>query len=110
MPPTSYQLFKNPIVKGASWTLAFRWKTKNSSGLSIPVDLTGCTARLVLKKKNLQDLTYSATIDIPTGKISANLTPVQTAAITIADADYFMEVTHPSGSITTVLYGVVPIK
>lgn len=62
-----------------------------------PVDLTGWTARLVVRDEdtNVKMIDMVPTIDVPTGKISFVFTAAQTALLTGENYIYAIELKHP---------------
>lgn len=88
------------IVQGKTWSAKFRYLTRCSSGRKpAPVDLTGYTARMVIREcaddsASLLDLTTQnggITLTPATGTIELEATPTQTSNLTAGDGVYEIE-------------------
>ena len=96
------------IEQGATWDFAIIWKTDEGD----PVDLTGCAARMQLRRNydspiilDLDSLNGTLDIDVSTGKISAQVSATETAAMSILGGVFDLEVYHPDGHTDRVLQG-----
>ena len=100
MQPASVDLM---IYKGATFSKQFQWQTGSTP---TPVDLTGCTARMQVRK-TVQDTAVLDTLttengklvinDALLGKFKINLTAAQTGAYTFINAAYDLEIVYYGG-------------
>lgn len=92
-----------PAVKrGDTWSFVFQWKTG-----ATPINLTGCTARMQIRKKRTKDLLAYVTtedyitIDGPAGKVfvtfPADITETVPAGTHLTD----VELTFTDGTVTS---------
>jgi len=99
------------IWQGASFTETLIVYS-NAAGTQVK-DLTGYTAEMIIRDKprGTQLLTVSNTIDGANGKITLNLTPAQTTAITWKSAVYDLTITKTSTGVTdALLYGGIRVQ
>lgn len=95
---------------GDTWQLVLRWKQEDRT----PVNLTGYTARMMVRK-SWDATVVNASISTATGggieivpadgKITLTLSPTQTAALIESPYVYDIELTSPTGFVTTILSG-----
>lgn len=93
----NYDLTKNPVVRGASWEFAVRYLQPDGN---TPVDLTGCTARMRVRRSGDEELTWTAVVTVGTGTISVARTTAETTALNFSSAVYFLDVIFPSKTVT----------
>lgn len=94
---------------GDTWQAVFKWKQEDRT----PFDLTGYTARMMVRKSweattvNASISTASGGIDIVPleGKVTMTIGPAVTATLTASPYVYDLELTSPTGVVTTVLSG-----
>ncbi len=100
MKPASLDL---TIYQGSTFIKAFQWKTGTPA---LPVDLTGCTARMHIRKKitdttTLMVLGTSDSSIVLTnaaeGRFEIRLTAAQTALLTFVSGVYDFEIVYPGG-------------
>jgi hypothetical protein len=91
------------IYQGSTYKKAFQWKTGKPPQ---PVDLTGCTARMQIRKKvtdsvvlfELTTQNNRIVITDPTeGKFEIRLTAVEAASLTFKTGVYDFEIVYPGG-------------
>lgn len=96
---------KNPVVRGASWKLAFYYYNAARGD----INLLNCQADLEADGKVLCSTTLgNVLIDAPTGKITCTLTPAQSRAVEFTQSEAFFHLTFPSGEIRTIFKGRLP--
>lgn len=95
---------------GDTWAAVFYWRQESRE----PFNLTGYTARMMLRKQfespapAVSLSTNSGggiSIDGPAGKIFCTLTPEQTSALLASPYLYDLELTSPAGTVTTLAAG-----
>lgn len=97
--------------QGATWTREITWKADG-----IPVDLTGCLVRAMIRSSDDPAYTKSITCSVSdpsTGKILLSLTATETASIPalgygwdqVAVYRYDVEVLFPDGFVSRLLHG-----
>lgn len=98
------------IEQGAT----FRQPVQFLAADDTPVDFTGCTARMQIRR-TLEDLAVllelttengRLAIDVPTGTLTMNLTAIETAALDSGGV-YDLEVLFADGSTSRMLKGMV---
>lgn len=109
--------FKVPlkIDQGATFTKQVTWKTGTPA---LPVDLTGCSARMqarsdVKSSTTLLDLTTAnggITLGGAAGTVTIRLTAAQTEAITWLSAVYDLEVVMADSSVRRLMYGSITVS
>ena len=105
------------IEKGATFRRLFTWKTDL---IFSPVDLTGCTVKMQIRKDyndtavilelSTEGTTPYITLNPRYGEIYINVPSDITRTLPIDRGHYDLEVTHPDESVTRLLYGVADIK
>ena len=95
-------LDKYPIVRGASWKLAFYWRHLVRGD----INLTGCVARLFVNRQPFA----IGLVDVPTGKITFLLNAAQTDAVSWTQGKYLLEVEFPNGEQRAVATGRITVK
>lgn len=118
MPAETYNLTSDnnaEIEQGATYTFTLTWKDSTNT----PVDLTGYTARMQLRRTvpstdTLLSLTDSDGIafaaDRTTGVLTVTMTAAQTAALTGTSAVYDLELISASGVVYRLIEGDVEIS
>lgn len=111
----------NPTVeKGATFKLSFNWYSESTvtpGQPGVPIDLTGCTARMQIRSTS-GDVIFDATTEnnkitlTPLeGGISVKMTSAETDAITVSSGKYDLEVEFPvSGDVYRLLEGKIKFK
>ena len=102
------------IEQGATFVITLTWKDEEGS----LVDLTGCTARMQVRKivaseTVLLELTTGngrISIDVVKGEITLTVSATDTASLTWKTAVYDLEIVHPDSTITRLLQGNVIIS
>lgn len=96
------------IQQGATFLAKFIWKDSNS----VPIDLTGYTARMQIRATItstvvIAELTTTTGITLggTTGNIELKLTATQTAAITAKVGVYDLELQDTAGFVTRLISG-----
>ena len=102
----NYDLQKNPVVRGATWEFAVRYLQPDGE---TPIDLTGCTARMRVRRSGDDDLTWTAAITVGTGTISVARTAAETTALNFSAAVYFVDIIFPTKTVT-ILTGAIYTK
>jgi hypothetical protein len=91
------------IYQGTTYNKSFQWKT---GAPALPVDLTGCTARMHIRKqlKDVEPVLQLTTendrivLTLPLeGKFEIRLTAAETALLTFTQAVYDFEIVYPNG-------------
>lgn len=111
MPAGTLDLY---IEQGATWTLPLLWKTTDGE----PLDLTGYTARMHLRKK-LTDAEFvlelttensRITLGGPDGTITLTIQAVDTSEIPTGTTVYDLELVSGGGIVTRLLQGGVTVS
>lgn len=96
------------IEQGATWDFAMVWKTEEGD----PIDLTGCEARMQLRRTygsmvlvDLDTTLGTLVIDGPAGRISATVSAEITSLLKERSGVFDLEVYHPDGRVDRVLQG-----
>jgi hypothetical protein len=105
------------IDQGATFSKLVTWKT-GPALLAVPVDITGCTARMHARGKiadaaTLLDLTTAnggIVLGGAAGTVEIKLTDEQTAAITWAAAVYDLEIEFADGTVRRLLQGSISVS
>lgn len=87
------------IVCGKTWTAKFRWTAKSCNGKTrVPVDLTGYTARFVIRECTEDSATLLELTDVSgvtlggtDGTIEIQITASQASNLTVGDNVYELE-------------------
>lgn len=89
------------LKRGDTWRAVFTWTQGDD-----PVDLTGCTARLMVRARRadelLLDLTSpdgGLTLTPLTGVVTVLATAAQTATLPVGTHVFDLELTYPDGSV-----------
>lgn len=89
------------VKRGDTWNFIFNWKTNDT-----PIDLTGCTARMQVRKKKLGTLLASVTtedggitIDGLLGKVNISFPADITSSCEPGTHDTDLEVTFTTGEV-----------
>ncbi len=91
------------IYQGTTFVKPFQWKTGE---VPTPVDLTGCTARMHIRRKItdseiLMELSTANSriviTDAVAGKFEMRLTALETAGITFKNGVFDFEIVYPGG-------------
>lgn len=106
---------KLTIEQGATFRKTLTWKTGTPA---LPVDLTGCTARMQIRQEissptALVSLTSEAgdiVLGGALGTIEIIMTATATAALTWVEAVYDLEIVFASGDVTRLVYGPVAVS
>lgn len=107
------------IEQGATFQLAFTWNEGTVDEIGPPVDLTGCVARMQIRKAQQQAALLSATsagidpaivLGGATGTIAITLTDDMTDALTLKSALYDLEIEFPDETVYRLLEGGVTVS
>jgi len=98
------------IEKGDS----YEWETNLTDDMgNILLGLTAATISCIVKSQYdhsiLADFSSKFTLTSGTGKLSFNLTPADTSAITWAKGIYWLKINYASGVTRTIQYGEMPV-
>lgn len=110
---TTPATFDIELYQGDSYDLFFRVKARDNTGSLVYQDLTGCTAKAQIRPNAASttvSVEMSATISDQTtltGGVLLHITAVQSAALTITNGVWDVQITYPSGDVRTVLAGTV---
>lgn len=102
------------MKQGDSWALEVGWfnpvaGTVDTPDLTSPVDITGYTARLQIRRSikdtgtpmlNLTSPSGGLVVDGPNGTVSALATPTQTAAVAFGSCYWEVEITNGTNTYT----------
>ena len=110
MPAANYNLL---IEQGATFTQEFVWK--DSAGT--PIDLTGCSARMKIRKLKTDEVVVSLTspsggivLDELEGRITITISAENTSLLPVCDGRYDLEIVQPSDVVTRLVQGDVEIS
>lgn len=110
MPAAKYDLL---IEQGATFIQEFVWK--NSDGT--PVDITGSSARMKIRKFKTDEVLVSLTspsggitLDAPNGRITITISATDTSLLPVCEARYDLEIENQSAFVTRLLQGDVSIS
>lgn len=103
------------ILQGETFSRPLVWK---AGAPAVPVDLTGCTARMQVRSTVDND---TVLLELTTGNgrialggvdgtITLQLTAAETQALTWRNAVYDLEVVHPGGQVRRLVEGAVKVK
>lgn len=103
------------LTQGETFWKTFTWKVGQPAA---PVDLTGCTALMHVRRKitdaaTLIELsTGNGRIELggPTGAITLKLSAAETAALNFAAAVYDLELTFADNTVRRLIEGSVTLK
>lgn len=106
---------KLTIEQGATFSQQITWKAGTPA---VPVDLTGCTARMQIRATipstavlaSLTTENGGVTLGGALGTIVMLLTATQTAALSFTAAVYDLEVEWADGTVRRVVYGPVTLS
>ena len=104
------------IDQGATRTLNVQW-TQRVAGVDTAVNLTGYTARMMLRTSytagsptlSLTSPSGGLVITAATGTVTVTMTATQTAALTAGDYVYDLEVVSAGGEVTRILDGIARV-
>ncbi len=107
------------LIAGTTFAFAATWQSQDGGQL-VPVDITGCTARLQMRHATRGELlveasTESGTITIATGtdgQVAVSLPPSATKALKaskIGEVVYELRVYFPSGDVYSLMSGFVAV-
>lgn len=108
--------FNLKIEQGATFSLPITWKA--GSPTPVPVDLTGCTARMQIRQK-LTDTAILVALTTENGRIELGgsagtiallLTAVETAAFQWVTGVYDLEIAFPDDTVRRLLQGNVAVS
>jgi hypothetical protein len=102
---------------GETFNRSFIWSTGNSADTALPVNLTGCTAKLQIRPTaessevllELSTQNSGITLGGITGQIRVYVTDEQTAAFTWIQGVYDLFIYFPDGSSVVRLGGLVSV-
>ena len=106
---------KLTIYQGATFRKRLTWRTPSK----VPIDLTGCTARMQVREDYgsplpLLELTTEnggVTIDpVETGVLHLYLSDADTSACLWDGGVFDIEIVHPSGDVTRLMQGSVSVS
>jgi hypothetical protein len=111
MPAGKHNIY---IEQGATWSLPLRWQDADEN----PMDLTGFTARMHIRKKvtdpafeiELTTEDGGITLGGADGSIGLFISATDTAAIDIKTGAYDLELISPGGVVTRLLEGAVTVS
>ena len=89
-----------PFKRGDTWNLVFVWKSNNTL-----IDLTGCTARMQIRKKRsgtlLAEISTDNGIEIAgsEGRVNISFPANITANVEAGTHETDLEITFPSGDV-----------
>lgn len=103
------------IIQGATYMLSFTWKAGVDK---IPVDLTGCTARMQVRTKvgasipllSLTTENGGISLGGTAGTINLLIDAEDTAALSWTSGVYDLEIVHPGGQVRRLMYGSVTVS
>lgn len=107
------QGIKLTIYQGATYRKRFRWLAAG-----VPVDLTGCTARMQVREE-VESTTALLTLTTADGgivlggdqgTIDLEISDENTAAIAWEGGVWDLEIAHPGGDVTRLLMGSVSVS
>ncbi len=103
------------IEQGATFSQQITWKAGTPA---VPVDLTGCTARMQIRP-TIPSATVHTSITTENGGITLGgvagtvlltMTATQTAALSFTTAVYDLEVAWADGTVRRIVYGPVTLS
>ena len=102
------------IDQYATFSTAFKWQTKSSGQ---PVNLTGYTAAMQIRRTpdsstalvSLSSPSAGITIDALNGRVTVEISAVQTAALTPGKYVYDLLLTNPASKKKRLIEGVVVV-
>ena len=106
------------IYQGQTLGKKFKWRIGKSADDSVPVDLTGCTARLQVRERVASD---TALLELTTengglilgganGTITLHMSAAETAGIEWRRGVYDLEIAFPDGTVIRRLQGRVTVS
>jgi hypothetical protein len=109
---------KNLIIeKGATFNTILTWSTKDSFNVKTPVDLTGWSARSMIREEYdsatpVVSLTTGGGITLggTAGTIELSIAPTTTSAVSIDTGVWDLELEDSLGNVTRLLEGKVTFK
>lgn len=108
--------YKLQIVQGETLAKTFNWKA--GKPVALPVDLTGCTARMQIRSKvgavaHLLELTTEngrIVLGGAAGTVQLNLTAAETSAINWVSGVYDLEIVYLDGRVRRLISGAVVVS
>lgn len=115
VPPMPAAKLKLSIDQGATFTKTVTWKTGKPA---VPVDLTGCTARMQIREKiestavllELSTTDGRITLGGTAGTVNLRVEAVDTAAITWRSGVYDLEIEFTDGTVRRLFSGPVSVS
>lgn len=110
------------MEQGATKVWGFVWRNEDPLQPGVPgapVDLTGCTARMQIRKKQGEPILVEAVSDGAdpeiilggaTGQITVKLSAEQTSMLTSKTSQYDMEIVMPNGDVHRAVEGTITTK
>lgn len=104
------------LYQGATFSKQFTWKLKNEdTGESEPVDLTGATVLMQVRKyvssPILLDFSPFITIPVPTnGTFNIDIPATDTEAMSFDEGVFQVEVHFPSSTVVRIIEGVIELS
>lgn len=106
---------KLTIYQGATFRKRLAWKAGKPA---VPVDLTGCTARMQVRSEIESPVVLLAlttedggiALGGAAGTVDLYVSDEDTAAITWTAGVYDLEIVHPSGEVTRLIQGSVSVS
>ncbi|MBL8247556.1 MAG: hypothetical protein JNK95_04210 [Candidatus Competibacter sp.] len=111
-PPAALELI---VYQGATWSRTLIWK---AGAPAIPVDLTGCGARMQARTRadapdppllSLTTENGGITLGGGSGAVELALSAVATAALSAGSFVYDLEIVHPDSTVTRLAMGKIKI-
>lgn len=113
--------FKVPlkIFQGATFTKSLTWKAApDEDSARVPVDLTGCTARMQVRTKvgasipllSLTTENGGISLGGTAGTIGLLIDADDTAELSWTSGVYDLEIVHPGGQVRRLMYGSVTVS
>lgn len=102
------------IYQGATWKRVVRLSSRAG-----PIDLTGATARMMIREKIVDAATIitlnadnarAVISDEENGEITLMIADEDTAALNFASGVYDLEIEYSNGTVDRVLYGAVKLS
>jgi hypothetical protein len=105
--------YKMLVEQGTTWNKTFTWKVKDNAGNFQPVNITGYTARMHVRRR-ITDANFIVALTTANsaiilggaaGTITLSLDAAATAALPAGPWVYDLEVINPSGVVERLLKG-----
>lgn len=106
------------IYQGQTFKKTITWTTGETQAVAVPVDLTGCTARMQARESFESDVvllgltTENGGIILggPSGEIRLHISAVDTAALSWRGALYDLEIVFPDGTVIRRMQGKIVVS